>query len=397
MNTLSTYSAYLTQHQLSHLDESTIGWIFGIFAFFCFFLGLQIGPLFDAYGPRWLVLSGSICILADYLLLSICKTYVHFILVFSVLGGTGVALVFTPSIAAVGHWFYRRRGTFTGVACVGGSLGGIVFPLTLQALFDMPSIGWPWSTRILALINLPLAIAANLLIRSRLPPTRPITRAQILPDPRIFRDPTFSLVTLAVFFVEWGLFIPISYLTTYAIKIGIDQKFSYQLIAIFNAGSCLGRWLPGLLADRIGRFNAMIWTTVICWVGAFAFWIPSEIVAESNTSTSSHTTAIALLIIFSVIFGFGSGSGISLIPVCVGQLCRTEEYGRYYATCYTVVSFATLTGIPIAGKLVTATEGGRYWGLIVFAGLNYLVSTVVFMVAKGGRVGYGRSLWRAKF
>lgn len=401
MNTLSTYSAYISQNQLADLDPSTIGWIFGVFAFLSFFLGVQIGPLFDNFGPRWLVLTGSIFILADYLLLSICRTYVHFILVFGVLGGTGVALVFTPSIAAVGHWFYLRRGTYTGIACVGGSLGGIVFPLALQALFDMHNIGWPWSQRILALINLPLAIAANLLIKSRLPPRQPTSIAQILPDPRIFRDPTFALVTLAVFFVEWGLFIPISYLTTFALSIGVEQKFAYQLIAIFNAGSCLGRWLPGILADRIGRFNAMITTTVLCWVATFAFWTSSEIIGEDYLSQSSTTgaspTAVALLILFSVTFGFGSGSGISLIPVCVGQLCRTEDYGRYYATCYTIVSFATLTGIPIAGSLVSATGGGRYWGLILWTGVSYAISTVVFLAAKGSRVGYGRPLWKEKF
>lgn len=70
---------------------------------------------------------------------------------------------------------------------------------------------------------------------------------------------------------------------------------------------------------------------------------------------------------------------------------------RYYATCYTVVSFATLTGIPIAGSLVTITNGDRYWGLIIFAGLCYLMSTVIFMLAKGGKVGYGKKMWTAKF
>lgn len=393
MNTLSTYTAYLTSHQLSDTPTSTVGWIFGIYAFLSFFCGLQIGPLFDAYGPRWLILTGSVFILLDYILLSFCTKFWHFVLVFSVLGGTGTSLVFTPSIAAVGHWFYLRRGTFTGIACVGGSLGGIIFPLTLQALFEMPSIGWPWSQRIMALINLPLAICANIFVKARLPPTRPVRKEHILPDPRIFRDKTFALVTLAVFFVEWGLFVPITYLTNFSLAIGVNQRFSYQLIAIFNAGSCLGRWLPGYLADRMGRFNAMTLTTIICWVGAFAFWLPSELLQSAPESAR-----IALLIVFSVIFGFGSGSGISLIPVCVGQLCRTEEYGRYYATCYTVVSFATLTGIPLAGGLLQNENGKeRYWGLITFTALSYLMSTAVFAMAKGTRVGRGKALWTKKF
>lgn len=393
MNTLSTYTAYVSTHQLADLPTSTVGWIFGIYAFLSFFCGLQVGPLFDAFGPRWLVLAGSVLILLTYILLAECTKYWHFILVFSVLGGTGTSLVFTPSIAAVGHWFYTRRGTFTGVACVGGSLGGIIFPLTLQALFDIPGIGWPWSQRILALINLPLAICANVFTRSRLPAQRSIKKEQILPDARVFKDKTFALVTLGVFFVEWGLFVPISYLGEFALSIRIDGQFSYQLIAIFNAGSCLGRWLPGLVADRIGRFNAMILTTMICWLGAFAFWLPSELLAST-----SQTARLALLIVFSVIFGFGSGAGISLVPVCVGQLCRTEEYGRYYATCYTVVSFATLTGIPLAGSLLIH-EGSRerFWGLVLFTALSYVVSTAVLIGAKVTKVGWGRDLIMRKF
>lgn len=393
MNTLATYQAYLRKNQLSQLPDSTIGWIFGLYAFLSFFLGLQIGPLFDAYGPRYIVLAGTILMELTYVLLAQCSTLWQFLLVFSVLGGTGTSLVFTPSIAAVGHWFFARRGNFTGIACVGGSLGGIVWPLALQALFLNRNVGWAWSQRILALINLPLAISANVFIKARLPSKRPITKADILPDMGIFKDATFTLITLAVFFLEWALFVPVSYLTSYTISIGVSEQLAYQLIAVFNAGSCFGRWLPGLVADRIGRFNTLILTTVLCWTSAFMFWLPGSLVPADT----SRATQLALVITFDVLFGFGSGAGISLVPVCVGQLCKTEHYGRYYATCYTVVSFATLTGIPIAGALVPAA-GNTYWGLIVFTGLGYAVSTVIMLIAKGGVVGWtGREIFRSVF
>jgi hypothetical protein len=48
---------------------------------------------------------------------------------------------------------------------------------------------------------------------------------------------------------------------------------------------------------------------------------------------------VVAVIIFSVVFGFASGSNISLVPVCVGELCPVENYGRYYTTVYTIVSF----------------------------------------------------------
>ncbi|KAK5693347.1 hypothetical protein LTS12_028675, partial [Elasticomyces elasticus] len=81
------------------------------------------------------------------------------------------------------------------------------------------------------------------------------------------------------------------------------------------------------------------------------------------------------------IFGFASGSNISLTPVCVGQLCKTEHYGRYYASAYTVVSFGTLTGIPIAGEIY-ARCNDEYWGLIVFVTACYASGLICLTAAK---------------
>ena len=64
MNTVGTFQAYLSTHQLASYPPSAIGWIFGLYVFLSFFCGVQIGPVFDAKGPRWIVVSGTICLLA---------------------------------------------------------------------------------------------------------------------------------------------------------------------------------------------------------------------------------------------------------------------------------------------------------------------------------------------
>jgi MFS family permease len=230
-----------------------------------------------------------------------------------------------------------------------------------------------------ALINLILLIFANIFIKARLPP-RKATKENILPDWRIFKDPVFALTTLGVFFTEWGLFIPIAYISSYALHHGVATDLSYQIIAILNVGSCFGRYLPGFFADKMGRFNCMILMVFVCLLSTFALWMPAN-------------GSLALIIVYALIFGFASGSGISLTPVCVGQLCRVENYGRYYATCYTVVSFSSLTGIPIAGQLITAS-GGDYWGLITFTGCSYAVATMLFIAARV--IGGGKS-WKTKY
>lgn len=247
--------------------------------------------------------------------------YWHFLIVFGVLGGTGTALVMTPAVASIGHFFMARRGRATGFAVCGGSIGGIVFPMTLQSLF--PRVGFAWGTRVMGFISSILLIIASQLVKSRLPPNKDV---KATPNFKIFKSPVFSLTTCAVFLVEWGLFIPLSYFSSYALVHGKSQAFSYRLLAIFNAGSFFGRWIPGYIADRIGRFNTMIITITLCLVTTLAIWLPAD-------------GSVAMMVTYAVLFGFASGSNISLTPVCVGQLCNTEEYGTYFATCYTVVSF----------------------------------------------------------
>ena len=64
LNTVGTFQAYLSEHQLAQHSTGSIGWVFSIFAFLTFFCGVQIGPIFDAKGSRWLVAAGTVCLFA---------------------------------------------------------------------------------------------------------------------------------------------------------------------------------------------------------------------------------------------------------------------------------------------------------------------------------------------
>ena len=62
MNTVGTFQAYLSTHQLAHYSSGSVGCIFSLYVFLAFFCGIQIGPIFDAKGPRWLVVAGTVCL-----------------------------------------------------------------------------------------------------------------------------------------------------------------------------------------------------------------------------------------------------------------------------------------------------------------------------------------------
>ncbi|KAI5301985.1 hypothetical protein KEM56_001165, partial [Ascosphaera pollenicola] len=297
VNSTGIFQAYLLQHQLSDHSEGNVGWIFGMYAFFMFFSSLQIGPIFDAKGPRALLLIGSVLTVTGLLALGWCTKYSHFLVVFAFMLGLGNSMVFNPSVACISHYFLRYRARATGIATSGGGVGGVIVPLMLQSLF--PKIGWAWATRAVALMCLVTLSIACILIKSRLPQKK-ATKENIMPDFRIFKTPIFTPATIGVFFLEWGMFVPVTYISSYALDHGVSEDLSYQILALLNVGSAFGRFLPGFVADSFGRYNTMIVTAVLCFLTNFVFWLP----AGNNT---------ALIIVFAIAFGFASGSNISLV------------------------------------------------------------------------------------
>jgi MFS family permease len=166
----------------------------------------------------------------------------------------------------------------------------------------------------------------------------------------------------------------LTYISSYCILKGFSPAFSFQILPILNAGSIFGRWLPGYYADKIGRYNAAIVTIVLTIVSVLGIWLP---VGDTKAG----------IIVFALLFGFSSGSNISLTPVCISQLCPIENYGRYYATCFSIVSAGCLIGVPVAGRILDLNHG-IYDGLIILVGVCYVGGGIGFIVARGMATGW---------
>lgn len=289
--------------------------------------------------------------------------YYQLFLSFGVLGGLSASLQFTPAVSAVGHWFCKRRALATGIACTAGGIGGIFFPLMI--LYLAPRIGFAWTIRIIGLVCAVMGLLASILLKKRLPHNK---QGGASVDFKALKDPKFALTTLAVWLVEFAVFIPYTYLSSYAIYTGMEQQHAYRLMALLNAGAIPGRALPGYVADRFGAFNTMSATSFICSVFIFALWL------------TAGTSEVAITA-FAILFGFWSGAAISLTPVCVASVCKIEDYGKRNGTTFSLASFACLIGIPIAGAILQA-NGGAYTGLIAFAGASYLAAFAAFLATR---------------
>lgn len=99
-----------------------------------------------------------------------------------------------------------------------------------------------------------------------------------------------------------------------------------------------------------------------------ALWLPSR----------SNATAI----IFSALYGFGSGAFVSLAPALIAQISDVREVGVRNGTCFSIISFAALTGTPIGGALVPDVLHGSYMGLQIFCGVVMIAGATLFVMAR---------------
>lgn len=72
LSSIATFHTYLLSHQLANFSSGDVGWIFSVYTFICFGGGVFIGPIFDKYGPRVLILVGTVCLVTGLMLLSFC-------------------------------------------------------------------------------------------------------------------------------------------------------------------------------------------------------------------------------------------------------------------------------------------------------------------------------------
>ncbi|KAF6836700.1 riboflavin transporter MCH5 [Colletotrichum plurivorum] len=366
MQSIGTVQSFLQENQLTDYSSRDVGWITGVYNFLTMFLGIQTGPWMDVFGPKYLGPLAVMCAVPTFFILAECKTYWQFMLCLGVLGGTGNAIATTVGIAVIGKLFHRRRGLALGISLSGSSTGGIIFPLVLRQI--LPTWGWRWSMRSLGLIVL-VAMCLGLACLSPFPRLLATTagrnegsshkKRSAAMDLSAFRSTAYSLIASSIFLLEFAIFGATAILPTLVSWAGFPPESGYNMVAILNGLSSLGRILPGLAGDHFGHFNVLLYMVIF------------TLACTAATLTAFGSTRIEALYAFSALWGFGTGSFLSLTPVCVGKTCEAKDYGRYYGTMNFVISFALLLTMPIGGQMLESLGSTALSGLylaVVFIG-----------------------------
>ncbi|KAJ3534236.1 hypothetical protein NM208_g7623 [Fusarium decemcellulare] len=185
------FLSFWSSNQLARSPQSSTTWITGVHLFLSLALGYPVGIAFDRYGSTLLMLGGSAFYLAGIFAMAESTKFWHFMVAYGMVAGIGCGVTSTVAISVLSHWFKEKRGLATGIVMLGGSLGGVMFPLTLRPLFQR--IGWAWSIRALGIFLSVLVATGVLCIRSH-PQVQRMKRAPI----KEFFNIAFLLVTVGI-------------------------------------------------------------------------------------------------------------------------------------------------------------------------------------------------------
>ncbi|OIS91684.1 MFS transporter [Brucella cytisi] len=220
------------------------------------------GSLSDRFGPRPVVLTGSLVLASSLALASRAGTLGEFQLLFGLLVGTATAAVFAPMMACVTGWFETQRGL--AVSLVSAGMGMAPMTMAPLAAWLVTIHDWRTAMLIVAGIAASLMVPAALLVR-RPPALDEGSREMVVDEPhadmgvrQAVRSPQFITLMLANFFCCATHSGPIFHTVSYAVTCGIPMIAAVSIYSVEGLAGMFGRIGFGLAGDRFGAQRVLV-------------------------------------------------------------------------------------------------------------------------------------------
>jgi len=308
------------------------------------------GTLSDRFGPRPVVLTGSVVIAASLALASATTSLVAFQFIFGVMVGGATAAIFAPMMATVTGWFDTHRGL--AVSLVSAGMG--MAPMTMSPLVAwlISHHDWRTSMRILAVVAAAIMIPVSLLVR-RAPALQTglsgasngVSLQAEMSLAQALRSPQFVTLLLTNFFCCATHSGPIIHTVSYAITCGIPMIAAVTIYSVEGLAGLGGRIAFGLLGDRFGAKRVLVAGLFVQAFGALAYVFVQQLAAFY---------AVAAL------FGFIYAGTMPLYSVLVRENFPLRMMGTVIGGTAMAGSLGMATG-PMAGGLIYDTFASYAW------------------------------------
>ena len=355
------------------------GWSYAQISLAASLRGLEIGLLapvmgflVDRWGPRRLVLGGSLLICGGLLLLSRATSLAMFYGAFALVAIGMSTCAQTVIMTAIANWFRRKAGLAIGITASGFGLGGLLVPVVTRMIDDM---GWRPAMFAFGLGALLIVLPAALLIRHKPEPygyqpdgdiSRP-PAAEALHTPAASQETVFAARQAIKSRAFWHIAIGsmchgfiigsvITHVMPYLSSLDIPRSQSSLVAFVLPLVSIGGRLSSGWLADRFGSRQVFAASFVAMCAGLFLF---------GSLSPGMIWLVVPFIIFFSLGWGCSVTSRLSLLREYFGR----GRFGTILGFLSGIMMVGSISGSPLSG-LIYDTFGsykGAWFGLCAFA------------------------------
>jgi len=297
--------------------------------------GFIAGWLIDRYGPRKMMLAGSLMAGSAIIGLSFMDNLGMFYL-FYILNSLGY--VFggpLPCQVLISRWFTKNRGKAMGIAYLGIGTGGALVPLLSTTLEK--NMGWHYALTALGIIVILLSFPLAFFVKEASADTDKY-RIVIpsVPVKVILKNRNFYLLAFGSMFSIAAVGGVNQHLKLYLRDLNFTQSHAAQIMSLVLFSSLVGRVIMGILADIFRRKYVMILIYLI--VGSS---IPLLLIDDFP----------GRLYIFAVVFGIGLGGDYMIIPLMAGDLFGIRILGRVMGIILVADGIAESLSPMIVGAL----------------------------------------------
>jgi sugar phosphate permease len=328
--------------------------------------GFLAGWLIDTYGPRKLMLTGTLFAGTALIGLSLSSSLGMFYLfyVFNALGYVfGGPL---PCQVLISRWFDKNRGKAMGIAYLGIGTGGALVPLISAALEK--NLGWHMALASLGLLIVIIAFPLAFFIREPAQgATEKVAKAADVPISSILRNPNFYLLAIGSMCSIGAVGSIVQHLKLYLRDLDFSQTNAAQALSFLMFSSLAGRVLMGFLADLINRKYVMILIYLIV-----ACTIPLLLIPDFP----------GRIYLFAVIFGIGLGGDYMIIPLMAADLFGLKALGRIMGIILVADGIAESIFPMLVGHLYDVSTKSYAAGFIFLIGLALLGAVIVSFLPK---------------
>lgn len=336
---------------------------------------LLIGPLFgfiagwmiDRYGPRRLMISGSLMMGVSLVGLSFSSSLSMFYLfwIFNALGYVfGGPL---PCQVLVSRWFDKNRGKAMGIAYLGIGTGGALVPLFSAGLEK--EFGWHLALGALGVLIVLIALPMAYFIKE--PPVKPESKEHnkqaMVPIRNILGNSYFYLLAIGSMSCMGAVGGISQHIKYYLNDLHFTQSEAAHVMSLILLISLGGRVLMGWLADIIHRKYVMILIYLMV-----AISIPLLIIPDFP----------GRICLFSVLFGIGLGGNYMIIPLMAADLFGVRALGRTMGIILVADGVAESVFPMLVGALYNDVAKSYAIGFIILIGLALIGAIIVSFLPK---------------